>query len=261
MRWRLFSLSASQVPRGRRFCSTVLSPLRYATTTGPRAMSPPEHIRNCEPAQSILFLCGVSQIVCHSTGTLNNTQLKDYSTVWGKIRGGEDDGHHRSVSADRNEGERGEQRGRFSEERDSCHTPGSPHRRELETRNTSWHTIIGKQVAITTDKENPVKNELVEGKVLWRSWGANGGHLAEQSRRVSSLSVTVLGGLWYGRMFATDNSGLEGGRTLPCLCLAVTQFTTESLSVTQVLPQRERLEKPVGPTWTSAQGKAVFTLK
>lgn len=118
-------------------------------------------------------------------------------------------------------------------------------------------------MAITTDKENPVKNDLVGGKVLWRSWGANGGHLAEQSRRESSLSVTVLGGLGYGRMFATDNSGLEGGRTLPCLCLAVTQkgeFTTEFLSVSQVLPQRERQEKPVGPTWTSAQGKAVFTL-
>lgn len=120
---------------------------------------------------------------------------------------------------------------------------------------------------ITTDKENPVKNELVGGKSCGGAGGgvANSGHLAEQSRRESSLSTTVLGGLWYGRTFTTDNSGLEGEELYHAyvwLSLRMKgEFTTESLSVTQMLPQRERLEKPVGPTWTSAQGKDVFTLK
>lgn len=130
--------------------------------------------------------------------------------------------------------------------------------------NTSWHTIIGRQVAITTNKENPVKNDLVGGKVLWRSWGANGGHLAEQSRRESSLSVTVLGGLWYGRMFASDNSGLEGGRTLPCFCLAVTQkgeFTTVSLSVTAGAAPKGEARKARRPDLDLSPGKGCLYFK
>lgn len=86
---------------------------------------------------------------------------------------------------------------------------------------------------------------LLGGKSCGGAGGANGGHLAEESRRESSLSVTVMGGLWYGRTFATDNSGLEGEELYHVyvwLSLRMKgEFTTKYLSVTQMLPQRERL--------------------
>lgn len=51
-----------------------------------------------------------------------------------------------------------------------AHHTGGNWKRE----NTSRHTIIGRQVPITTDKENPVKNDLVGRK----SCGGAGGQMA-----------------------------------------------------------------------------------
>lgn len=99
--------------------------------------------------------------------------------------------------------------------------------------------------------------------------GANGGHLAEQSRRESSLSITVLGGLWYGRTFAPGNSGLEGkdlSHAYVWLSLRMEgELTTESLSDTDAAPKREarKARRPnldLGPGRGCLYFKVIFQL-